>query len=306
MTNYYDVKLKKDRLRLLLKYSNFHYYEGLIQDPNLLYKIFSKHKPKIIIHLAAQAGVRYSIENPISYVESNLIGTFHILEIAKKFKPDHLLLASTSSVYGSNEEMPFYENQKCDTPVSFYAATKKSNEVMAHSYSHLYEIPTTIFRFFTVYGPWGRPDMALFKFTKNILLDKPIDVFNKGNMVRDFTYIDDLVKAIFLLTSNAPQRASNSKVNSELDSVSDIAPFRIVNIGNSQPVKILDFIGELERILGKVAKKRLLGMQDGDIYKTHSNIDLLEALTGFRPRTNLYDGIFEFVKWYRTYYSKSF
>ena len=302
MTDYYDVNLKKGRLKLLLENTYFHSYMGLIQDPKLLDKICSRHNPNIIIHLAAQAGVRYSIENPISYVESNLIGTFHILEMAKKYKPDHLLMASTSSVYGSNKEMPMHENQKCDTPMSFYAATKKSNEAMAHSYSHLYNIPTTMFRFFTVYGPWGRPDMALFKFTKNILSDKPIDVYNKGNMMRDFTYINDLVKAISLLTHKIPQSANKRKEGIKNDSISDIAPFRIVNIGNSQPINLLDYINELERVLGKVALKNFLGMQDGDVYKTHSNIELLEVLTGFRPKTTLQEGISEFVKWYKSYY----
>ncbi|MDC1194777.1 GDP-mannose 4,6-dehydratase [Pseudomonadota bacterium] len=302
MTDYYDVNLKKGRLKILLEDTNFYNYTGLIQDEKLLDKIFSIHKPNIIIHLAAQAGVRYSIENPISYVESNLIGTFHILEIGRKYKPEHLLMASTSSVYGSNKEMPMHENQKCDTPMSFYAATKKSNEVMAHSYSHLYNIPITMFRFFTVYGPWGRPDMALFKFTKNILSDKPIDVYNKGNLIRDFTYIDDLVQAISLLTQKIPQIANKRKIVIKNDSISDVAPFRIINIGNSQPINLLDYITELEKILGKVASKNFLAMQDGDVFKTHSNIELLEVLIGFQPKTTLHQGISEFVKWYKSYY----
>ena len=186
--------------------------------------------------------------------------------------------------------------------MSFYAATKKSNEAMAHSYSHLYDIPTTIFRFFTVYGPWGRPDMALFKFTKNILSGKSIEIYNSGNMVRDFTYIDDLVNAIFLLTSKIPPKANKRRGVLKNDSISDVAPFRIVNIGNSQPINLLDYVKELENVLGKVAQKKFLSMQDGDIYKTHSNIDLLRALTGFEPKTNLHEGISEFVKWYRSYY----
>ena len=302
MTDYYDVKLKHARQKLLCENLNFYNYNGLVQDTKLLDEIFLNYKPNIIIHLAAQAGVRYSIENPISYVESNLIGTFHILEMARKYKPDHLLMASTSSVYGSNKEVPLHETQKCDTQMSFYAATKKSNEVMAHSYSHLYDIPTTMFRFFTVYGPWGRPDMALFKFTRNILSGEPIEVYNKGNMVRDFTYIDDLVYAIFLLTSKIPPKANKRKDIIKNDSVSDVAPFRIVNIGNSQPINLLDFVKELENVLGKVAQKKILGMQDGDVYKTHSNIDLLRALTGFEPKTNLHEGISQFVKWFRSYY----
>ena len=302
MTDYYDVNLKNARQKLLCENSNFLNYKGLVQDEKLLNKIFSLHKPNILIHLAAQAGVRYSIENPKSYIESNLIGTFHILEIARKYKPDHLLMASTSSIYGSNKDMPFHETQKCDTQMSFYAATKKSNEVMAHSYSHLYDIPTTIFRFFTVYGPWGRPDMALFKFTKNILSGEPIEVYNKGNMVRDFTYIDDLVNAIFLLTSKIPSKANKRKDIIKNDSISDVAPFRIVNIGNSQPINLLDYVTELENALEKVAQKKFLDMQDGDIYKTHSNIDLLKALTGFEPKTNMHEGISQFVKWYKSYY----
>ncbi len=302
MTDHYDVNLKKARQKLLCENSNFYNYDGLIQNRELLNQIYSYHKPNIIIHLAAQAGVRYSIENPISYVESNLIGTFHILELARKYKPDHLLMASTSSVYGSNKDMPLRETQKCDTSMSFYAATKKSNEAMAHSYSHLYAVPITMFRFFTVYGPWGRPDMALFKFTKNILLGKRIDVYNKGNMFRDFTYVDDLVKAIFLLISKIPMKTNERKSTIKNDSISDVAPFRIVNIGNSQPINLLDYIKVLEKILGKEAKKNYLGMQDGDVYKTHSNIDLLKTLTGFEPKTTMHEGISQFVKWYKSFY----
>jgi UDP-glucuronate 4-epimerase len=302
LTDYYDVNLKKDRQKLLCESPNYYNYEGLVQDEKLLNKIYLNHKPNIIVHLAAQAGVRYSIENPLSYVESNLIGTFHILEIARKYKPEHLLMASTSSVYGSNKDYPLNENQKCDTPMSFYAATKKSNEVMAHSYSHLYNIPLTIFRFFTVYGPWGRPDMALFKFTKNILLDKPIDVYNRGNLTRDFTYIDDLVKAIFLLTGKIPTIEKSNKQVLINDTISDVAPFRIVNIGNAQPINLLDFINELERIIGKKSKKNFLGMQNGDVNKTHSDINLLQSLTGFSPKTTLNFGILEFLNWYKSYY----
>ena len=302
LTDYYDVNLKKARQNLLCENPNYYNYEGLVQDPKLLNKIYLNHKPNIIVHLAAQAGVRYSFENPMSYVESNLIGTFHILEIARKYKPKHLLIASTSSVYGSNNDYPLDENQKCDTPLSFYAATKKSNEAMAHSYSHLYDIPLTMFRFFTVYGPWGRPDMALFKFTKNILSDIPIEIYNKGNMIRDFTYIDDLVKAITLLVPKIPIKANKKKDNIKNDSISDVAPFRIVNIGNSKPVNLLDFVKELENILGIQAQKIFLSMQDGDVHKTHSNTDLLRSLTGFEPKTSIHEGIFKFVKWYKSYY----
>ena len=302
ITDYYDVNLKKDRHKILEENRDFKSYEGFLQDQKLLEEIFSKHKPNIIIHLAAQAGVRYSIENPISYVESNLIGTFHILEMARKYKPEHLLIASTSSVYGSNKEMPLHENQKSDTQMSFYAATKKSNEVMAHSYSHLYDIPITTFRFFTVYGPWGRPDMALFKFTSSIISGKPIDVYNNGNMVRDFTYISDLVNAIYLLTDKIPFLPRNRDKDIMHDSISDVAPFRVVNIGNSRPINLLDFIAELEKVLGINAKKNYLGMQDGDIHKTHSDISLLETLIGTQSKTTVNEGITRFVEWYKSYY----
>ena len=302
MSNYYDVNLKKDRHSILEKKSEFIAYKGLIQNAKLLNEVYERHKPNIIIHLAAQAGVRYSIENPISYVESNLIGTFHILELARKYKPEHLLIASTSSVYGSNKEMPLNENQKSDTQMSFYAATKKSNEAMAHSYSHLYDIPITIFRFFTVYGPWGRPDMALFKFTKNILSDKSINVYNNGNMFRDFTYVSDLVRAIYLLTFKNPLETQKSMEIIPNDSLSKVAPYRIVNIGNSKPINLLDFIIELENVLKVKAKKNFLGMQDGDVYKTHSNITLLEILIGAQPKTTVHEGITKFVEWYKSYY----
>ena len=303
MTNYYDINLKKDRYKILSKNINFHGYVGFIQDEELLNKLFNKHKPSIIIHLAAQAGVRYSIDNPKSYVEANLLGSFYILELARKFQPQHLLMASTSSVYGNNKDMPFDENQKCDTQISFYAATKKSNEVMAHSYSHLYDIPTTIFRFFTVYGPWGRPDMALFKFTKKIISGDPIEVYNYGNMKRDFTNVFDLVEAINLLIDVTPLAPNQRKSKIRYDSISDTAPYRIVNIGKSKSVSLLDYIKELELALGLSSEKKLIGMQEGDVAETSSNIDLLEALTGFRPKKTLKQGISEFVDWYRSYYN---
>ncbi len=302
MSNYYDINLKKNRLKKLLQNSRFHNYEGLIQNDEILEDIFTNHKPDIIIHLAAQAGVRYSIDFPSTYVDSNLIGTFKILELSRKYKPKHLLIASTSSVYSGNIEMPLDENKKTSTPVSFYAATKKSNEVMAHSYSHLFKIPTTIFRFFTVYGPWGRPDMALFKFTKNILLDRPIDVYNNGNMKRDFTYVKDLVEAIKLLITAIPLEHHKRNHVFKNDSISTLAPYRIVNIGNSKPVNLLDYIEELEKVLGKKSKKNFLGMQDGDVKETHSNASLLRELIGFSPQTTIKEGIVEFVKWYKSYY----
>ena len=302
MTDYYDVSLKKDRHKILTKNHNFYGYIGLIQNQTLLRDIFAKHEPNIIIHLAAQAGVRYSIDNPYSYVESNLLGTYHILEMARKIKPNHLLIASTSSVYGNNNELPFDENQKSDSPISFYAATKKSNEVMAHSYSHLFEIPITMFRFFTVYGPWGRPDMALFKFTKKILSGKPIDIYNYGKMKRDFTNVYDLIEAIRLLINVQPLKPEKRKFTIEYDSISNTAPYRIVNIGNSKSVNLMDYIDELESALRLTAQKNFLGMQKGDIEETSSNINLLKYLTGFSPNRTLKQGVLEFVNWYKSYY----
>ena len=302
LTDYYDVNLKISRLEKLCINSNYLHHKGLIQDIKLLDDIFFRYKPSIVIHLAAQAGVRYSINHPSSYLESNLVGTFQILEICRKYNPQHLLIASTSSVYGGNQKFPLSESNKTDTPMSFYAATKKSNEVMAHSYSHLFNIPTTVFRFFTVYGPWGRPDMAIFKFTRNILSNKHIEVYNEGNMERDFTYISDLVKAIELLIPKKPLLPNQRKDTVRIDSISEIAPFRIVNIGNSLPINLLEFIKELEKSLGKKAKMKFLKMQDGDVYKTHSNIDLLTHLTGFKPATPVSYGIDEFIKWYKSYY----
>ncbi len=304
MTNYYDVSLKESRNSILKLNNNFNFYLGSTQDENLLNHICTKHKPDIIMHLAAQAGVRHSIKNPKSYVEANLVGTFSILEIARKFKPKHLLISSTSSVYGNNLEYPFHEKQKSDTPISFYAATKKSNEVMAHSYSHLYKIPITIFRFFTVFGPWGRPDMALFQFTKNILSKKTINLYNNGDMKRDFTYIEDLIKAIYLLKDTIPHEPSERKLEIEGDSISKTAPFRIVNIGNSKSIKLLDFVNELEKCLGMKANKNFIKIQDGDIKETHSNIELLNKLTGFKPEVTLSRGIKEFVEWYKNYYKE--
>ena len=301
-SDYYDVKLKKDRNEILSKNPNFFGHTGLIQNYNLLVELYDNYKPNVIIHLAAQAGVRYSIDNPTSYIDTNLVGTFNILELARKYIPSHLLIASTSSVYGNNQNMPFDENQKSDTQISLYAATKKSNEVMAHSYSHLFKIPITVFRFFTVYGPWGRPDMALFKFTKRILSGKSIDVYNYGKMKRDFTNIYDLVEAVEMLVDKIPLKPEQRKIKISFDSISDTAPYRIVNIGNSKPINLMDYILELEKALGIVSKKNYLGMQDGDVQETSSNTDLLYSLTGFRAKKNIQKGISEFVEWYKSYY----
>ena len=303
-TNYYDIKLKKDRHKILYKNKNFYSYTGCLKDKDVLEKLYKEHNPKVIIHLAAQAGVRYSIENPSSYVDSNLIGTFNILELARKYIPDHLIMASTSSVYGNNTKIPFNENQKSDNPISFYAATKKSNEVMAHSYSHLFKIPTTVIRFFTVYGPWGRPDMALFKFTQNILSGIPIDIFNKGKMKRDFTNIDDLIKAISLLIDVIPLNLEKRQNQIKFDTLSNTAPYRIVNVGSSNPIKLMDFIYELESVLGVVAQKNFLDMQEGDVLNTFCDTRLLNNLTGFKAQKNIQQGILEFVEWYKFYYKK--
>ena len=263
-------------------------------------KLFSTLKPKSVIHLAAQAGVRYSIENPRAYLESNINGTFELLEAARTFSPEHMLLASTSSAYGANENMPYRETVKADHQMSFYAATKKSTENMAHSYAHLFELPITMFRFFTVYGPWGRPDMALFKFTKAILNGDPIDVYNHGDMSRDFTYIDDLINSIYNIIEISPDQLKNNL--SERDSKSPVAPFRIVNIGNSRPQKLLDFIEAIEAAVGLSAIKIYKEMQQGDVPSTFADISLLKQLTDYVPSTSIEEGVKKFVAWYRDYY----
>lgn len=302
ITNYYDVKLKYDRHNILLKNSNFSLTEGMLEDNNKLNFCADQFKPDVIIHLAAQAGVRYSLENPRSYINSNIVGTFNVMETACKQKVKHLLMASTSSVYGANSEMPFTEIEKTDTQLTLYAATKKANESMAHSYSHLWKIPTTIFRLFTVYGPWGRPDMALFKFVTAILKNKQIDIYNQGDMYRDFTYVDDVVNAIRLLIDIIPESRGDKKF-SKNDSISSVAPYRIINIGNSKKIKLLDFIETIEDVLGKRAIRNYMSMQKGDVTATWANSSLLKNLTGYSPQTNFRDGITYFTKWYREYYN---
>ncbi len=301
INDYYDINLKQARINNLSGQPNFVFEKIDIADKDKLNTFVELYKPSIVIHLAAQAGVRYSIENPTAYIESNLVGFGNILEIARNFEIEHLIYASSSSVYGANKKIPFSESDSVDHPVSLYAATKKSNELMAHTYSNLYNIPTTGLRFFTVYGPWGRPDMAYFSFTKSIYEEKPIKVFNNGNMERDFTYIDDIVEGIIRLIDKIPE-SNNDWDYINPDPATSFAPYRIFNIGNNQPVKLLDFISILEKLIGKEAKKNFLPMQPGDVKTTYANIDRLQKLTGFKPHTPLEEGLKKFVDWYKNYY----
>ena len=300
MNNYYDVKLKRARLNILKEYKNFSFTKGLLENKKLLNKSVLKFSPSIIIHLAAQAGVRYSIEKPEEYLNSNILGSFNILNIAHKIKVKHLIIGSSSSVYGANKKFPFKETDKTDHQLSFYAATKKSTESIAHSYSSLWGIPITILRFFTVYGPWGRPDMAYFKFTKKILNGKKINVYNKGKMYRDYTYIEDIVSGIIKLINKAP--SLNKKISIKNDSISPAAPFRILNIGNTKKIYLLDFIKSLEVELKKKIKKKYLPMQKGDVHSTLSDSSLLKKITGYNPKTDYNIGIKKFVNWYMDYY----
>ena len=298
-TPYYDVELKESRHARLIGFNGFDSENLPLEDAEALSRVFSSFEPEVVIHLAAQAGVRYSIDNPEVYVSSNLVGTCNLLEQVRNSEIQLFMFASTSSVYGGSTKMPFHEADPSNSPMSFYAATKKAGEVISHSYAHLFNIPITCFRFFTVYGPWGRPDMALFKFTRAILDSKPIDVFNYGEMYRDFTYVDDLVQAIKRLMY-VPPRAEIEKIGS--DSISQDAPWRVVNIGNSKSESLLDFIEALERELGKEAKKNFLPLQPGDVPKTWADCSLLTELTGFKPGTPIETGIRQFVRWYKLYY----
>lgn len=304
MTDYYDVRLKQRRHEMLLAYSAFSVTECMLEDQGRLDAAADEFMPDVIVHLAAQAGVRYSLENPRAYIDSNIIGTFNVMETARRHEVKHLLMASTSSVYGSNVNMPFSEVEKADTQLTIYAATKKANECMGHSYAHLWNLPTTMFRFFTVYGPWGRPDLALFKFVDSIISDRPIDIYNRGQMQRDFTYIDDLVQAIRKLIDVRPVRPVRTDDIRAGDSLSNVAPFRIVNIGNADKVQLLDFIDAIEECLGKKAVRNYIDMQKGDVPATWANTDLLQSLTGYRPRTDFREGIARFVVWFREYYGK--
>ena len=300
MNKYYDVKIKKARLKILKKYKKFSFTKNKLENKKILTDSILRFKPTIIIHLAAQAGVRYSIENPKAYMDSNITGTYNIIELAKKINIKHLLIASSSSVYGANKKLPFAEIDKTETQLSIYAATKKSTESIAHSYSNIWRVPITMLRFFTVYGPWGRPDMALFKFTKGIINKKKIDIYNNGKMYRDFTFIDDIVNGITALINKAPNLNQLGKIRN--DSLSPVAPFRILNIGNTKKIFLLDFINELEKQLGKKAIRNYMKMQKGDVKITVSNTSLLRKITNYNPKTNYKTGIKKFLEWYLFYY----
>src|SRR5437588_6293414 len=301
LNNYYDPKLKEARLAQLRSSHSFTFAHVDIADTDSMQELFSEYRPQRVVHLAAQAGVRYSVINPYAYIDSNVLGFQNILEGCRHNRIEHLVFASTSSVYGAHTRQPFSEHDAVDHPVSLYAATKIANEMMAHSYAHLYRLPVTGLRFFTVYGPWGRPDMALFKFTRGILAGEPIPVFNQGKMVRDFTYIDDIAEGIvpILHAIHSPNPQWNSD---EPDPATSSAPYRIYNIGNNKPVELLTYISVLEQSLGKKAQLDLLPMQPGDVPSTMADVTDLELATGFRPRTTVEEGVARFVKWYREYY----
>ena len=299
--NYYDPKIKQDRTQRLEEYLNYKHYKADLFDNEALNEIFKNHKPNKVVNLAAQAGVRYSMENPLAYINSNIVGFAHILENCKKQKIEHLVYASTSSVYGANTKMPFSEHDSANHPLSVYAASKKSNELMAHTYSYLYNLPTTGLRFFTVYGPWGRPDMALFKFTKAILDEKPIDVFNFGNHTRDFTYIDDIVEGILKIL-NSPAKTNSNWDSETPDPSSSKAPWRIYNIGNNNPVKLMNYIDALEKALGKKAKINFMPLQPGDVPDTFANVNNLKSDFNYKPSTPIEQGVKNFIEWYKNYY----
>jgi UDP-glucuronate 4-epimerase len=301
LNDYYSVALKESRLARLERHPRFRFARLDVADRASLAELFSAEKPERVVHLAAQAGVRYSLEHPEAYVDSNLVGFLSILEGCRHHGVQHLVYASSSSVYGGNTRMPFSEHDNVDHPVSLYAATKKANELMAHTYSHLYGLPTTGLRFFTVYGPWGRPDMALFLFTKAILEGRPIDVYNHGRMQRDFTYIDDIAEAVTRVVDRAALADPAYRADAP-DPATGAAPYRVFNIGNHQPVPLLDFIACIESALGRSAEKRLLPLQDGDVPATYANVDALRDWIGFVPATPIETGIARFVAWYRDYY----
>ncbi len=299
--DYYDTKIKEARLERLIKYSNYKHYKLDISDRQSLDQVFKENKIQRVVNLAAQAGVRYSMENPLAYINSNIVGFAHILENCRKYNIDHLVYASTSSVYGANTKMPFSEHDSVNHQLSVYAASKKSNELMAHAYSNLYQLPTTGLRFFTVYGPWGRPDMALFKFTKNILEGKPIDVFNQGKHTRDFTYIDDIVDGV-IKTLNSPATGNVDWKSDKPDPATSIAPWQVFNIGNNNPIQLMDYINILEKTLEKKAQLNFLPLQPGDVTDTYASLDNLVKKFNYKPSTSVFEGVTNFVKWYKDYY----
>ena len=301
LNDYYDVNLKLARLARLQPYSGFTEVRASLEDRTALTETFAKHRPKRVVNLAAQAGVRYSIQNPHAYVDSNLVGFVNLLEACRHHGVEHLVYASTSSVYGANTKMPFSAHDNVDHPVSLYAATKKANELMAHTYSHLYGLPTTGLRFFTVYGPWGRPDMALFLFTRNILAGKPIDVFNYGHHRRDFTYVDDIVEGVTRVLDRVATPSPDWSSDAP-DPATSRAPYRLYNIGSHRPIELMRYIEVLEGCLGREAIKNLLPMQAGDVPDTYADIDALARDVGYRPATSIEDGVARFVAWYREYY----
>ncbi len=301
LNDYYDVQLKKDRLAQIQNESEFVFHTADLCDRDAMARLFADERFDAVVHLAAQAGVRYSLENPYAYIDSNLVGFLNVLEGCRHRGVKHLVYASSSSVYGANGKIPFSVHHNVDHPVSLYAATKKANELMAHAYSHLYGVPTTGLRFFTVYGPWGRPDMALYLFTKAILERRPIDVFNHGKMRRDFTYVDDIVEGVV----RTMDRVADSNPHWSLeapDPATSAAPYRVYNIGNNQPVELMYLIETLEKCLGRTAEKNLLPMQPGDVPETYADVDVLMQDVGFKPQTPIEDGVAEFVKWYRWYH----
>ncbi len=301
VNDYYDVNLKRNRLKILHEYDSFSFYENNLEEKGAVDGLFNKEAPQRVIHLAAQAGVRYSIEHPEVYIQSNIIGTFNILEACRYNAVEHLAYASTSSAYGLNTKYPFSVRDSVSHPVSFYGATKIANELMAHSYSHIYDLPTTGLRFFTVYGPWGRPDMALFLFTRAILASEPINVFNRGEMVRDFTYIDDIVEGLSRIIMKAPE--PDPEWSGEAPNpASSSAPYRIYNIGSNAPVQLMDYIHEIENNLGMEAKLNLMPMQDGDVPKSHADVENLIKDFGYSPKWNIKDGVKNFIDWYVDYY----
>ena len=306
LSPYYDLRLKKARLQELEDFSKkqsvkFFFFKDDLENKNFLTELFRKYKFNKVVNLAAQAGVRHSIENPSSYINSNIVGFANLLEVCRRNDIENLIYASSSSVYGGNKRLPFSEEHNVDHPVSLYAASKKANELMAHSYSHLYGIPTTGLRFFTVYGPWGRPDMALFLFTKSILKGEPIQIFNKGEMIRDFTFIDDITESLFRVINKEASSDSNFDYLQPSPS-SSWAPYKIFNIGNSNPINLMDFISTIEEIIGRKAKKEFLDMQPGDVPSTSADTELLENWVGFKPRTSVKEGIKKFIDWYTDFY----